>query len=108
MKCIHFLIFIVTKSKLIQPETKKIVKYLENPKDWINECEILFFLLEKKKLHNELFLNENINVNKLKRKVLNNLIKENIIRQSSSIDKGRIFEFHSPKYVLAIKKYVKK
>jgi len=34
---------------------------------------------------------------------LKNLIDENIVLQTSTLDKGKISEFHSPKYVLAVK-----
>lgn len=106
---IHFKFFIETKSKLIQTEINRVAKYLTNPDEWKDECEILFFLCQNKKLlGKELSLGLNLEEIKTKKKALQNLIDENILRQTSTEYSGKITEFHSPKYALAVKNMLTK
>ena len=104
---IVFSIFIETKLILINKELDSVAKYLKAPKKYKDECEILFFLAKNKKLDNEeIFEVEDAEVNKRKTDVLQNLINENIVRKTSTLDEGKIFEFHSPKYDLAVKRFM--
>ena len=103
-----FIILTETKSKLIQHEINKVGKYLQKPESQKDECELLSFLADHKKLDNESALGRNVEEIKRKEKALQKLIEENIVRQSSTLDKGKISEFYSPKYALAVKKMLKK
>ena len=89
---------------LINKELDSVAKYLDSPKIYKDECEILVFLAKNKKLRNGIFLGDDAEVNKRKSDALRNLIDENIVRKTSTLDKGKFCEFHSPKYDLAVKR----
>lgn len=90
---------------LIESELDIVGKYLIAPKDWKDEYEIIVFLAKNKTLQNEIFEEGDVEVNKRKRAVLKKLIHENIVRKTSTKKQGKICEFHSPKFALAVKNF---
>ena len=106
----YFNIYIETKSYLIQHEIDAVSKYLMDPFTWKYEVQILSFLIEHKEqnLNDELIREPNVEVIERKMKALKNLIDDNIVRKTSTLDRGKISELHSPKYALALKKLLKK
>lgn len=86
---------------LVFNEIKLIEKYLADEKSFRNECEILLHLFNHKVLKLNFFQNFDVDDIQKKKKALDNLIHKNIVRESSS-QYGSFYEFHSPKYRLAI------
>jgi len=53
----------------------------------------LSFLIQHKKLDNELYLGQSVEVINRKMEALQNLIDENIVKQTSTLNQGKISEF---------------
>ena len=87
---------------LLQNEIKMIEKYLRDKSTWKHEIEILLLLFNHKKIKNDFFQNPDVDDLQKKKIALENLIQKNVVRETSS-ECGSIYEFHSPKYRLAIK-----
>ena len=78
------------------------------PVQWEYECLILNYLHKNQKLKNELTQGKNVEEAHRILNALKNLIDNNIVRQTSTVDQGKIYELHSPKYALALKKLLEK